>query len=254
MANNLQVNEGTSGKYVRTIDTGSGVHVPLDGLILDDGNGSWSPIQRRANAIRTSLENDEVGIAKENTLSSIGTAIGSQGDAAETDVTASASLIAFVKGIVDQLGKELTITLDGETVSIDSLPSGLAQESTLSTLASVVNGSNQLQVDIENQGSTFDVSISSENADIASETTLADQTSYDRINVGPATDSSFGTPFHAIRLASVDGDVEIETGDGTNQVIPQAHLSAGQIIPLTVQQVVSGGTTQTVSDIMLLGN
>jgi hypothetical protein len=84
------------------------------------------------------------------------------------------------------------------------------------------------------------------------ETKVADQSSYDGVNIGPATDSPFSTPYNAILLASVDGDISIETGEGNDVTIPQGALTAGQPLPVTVQEVNSSGTTQTVGDIILL--
>jgi hypothetical protein len=278
MANNLQVNEGTSGKFVRTIDTGSGVHVPLDGLILDDGNGSWSPIQRRANAIRMSLENDEVGIASENTLSSIDSAIGDHTTASEVrDPSTAATLLERVTGIDSMIWDALAGGNATDQLRVD-LENNNADLLTKTKFDSVVNGSNELKtntslssllVEAKDQSGTnqpievaddgsgnmlLRVQLDNDAAGLAEDSTLADQESYDAINIGPATDSVFSTAYNGLLLASVDGDVEIQTGDGNTKTIPQSFFTAGQVLPITVAEISSTNTTQTVSDIMLVRN
>ena len=78
------------------------------------------------------------------------------------------------------------------------------------------------------------------------------ENSYSAINENPATDSTFSTAYDAIRLAGVDGDIEITDGQGNTQVISQKFLAVDEIIPIKVQEIKSANTTQTVSDIMLL--
>jgi hypothetical protein len=82
--------------------------------------------------------------ATQPTVQEIVNGLGAIGDAAETDETADATAVALLKGIVQLLGQTLTITLDGEAVSIGSLPNvtiggqsaGLAQDSTLQSQSS----------------------------------------------------------------------------------------------------------------------
>lgn len=88
--------------------------------------------------------------------------------------------------------------------------------------------------------------------DSRTDTTLADQSSYDGVNPGPATDSTFSPPYNAIVLASVDGDISIENGEGNDVTLPQGIFTAGQPLQVTVAQINSTGTTQTVADIVLL--
>jgi len=110
-------------------------------------------------------------------------------------------------------------------------------------------------VDALNSGQADDelrIDIQAQSAGIAENATIADQSSYDGVLVGPTQDTTFSPPYNAILLASVDGDISIETGDGNDVTIPQGALTAGQPFQVTVAQVNSTGTTQTVADIVLL--
>jgi len=76
--------------------------------------------------------------------------------------------------------------------------------------------------------------------------------SYDEWVEAPPTDTAFIPEYNAIRIASVDGDVEVVDGLGTTRTLSQKFLKENEVLPLTVGEIKSGGTTQTVSDIMLL--
>jgi citrate lyase gamma subunit len=141
-------------------------------------------------------------------------------------------------------------------VTIGSENADLATQTTLSSVLS------ELQSALDVSGATvtttddgnFNVTLDAQNAGLAQESTLADQESYDGINIGPATDSVFTTAYNGILLASVDGDVEVQTGDGNTKTIPQSFFTAGQVLPVTVAEISSTNTTQTISDIMLVRN
>jgi len=76
--------------------------------------------------------------------------------------------------------------------------------------------------------------------------------SYDEWVEAPPTDAAFTPEYNAIRIASVDGDVKVVDGLGTTRMLSQKFLEDNEILPLTIGEIKSGGTTQTVSDIMLL--
>lgn len=101
----------------------------------------------------------------------------------------------------------------------------------------------------------FDVTLDAQNAGLAQDDTLSNQQSYDSFVVGPATDTPFSSPYNAIKVAegAVDGTLEIVDGTGSTSTIPQAHLTGGQILPVTVQEV-KPASSQTLSNVMLLRN
>jgi len=166
---NLEVNQGKSGEYVRSVLTGGGVHVPLNGITLQDLNGDWAPVRRRDDAVKVSLENLEAGVAEEATLESIKTGIGDETTASIVEDPSNpanlqelaAGLLKVLRGTVtgkdnddelrvrvEEQNGDVTVTLGGETVTVDPLPAG---------------SSNIGSVDIDNQS-----------ADISTESTLSD--------------------------------------------------------------------------------
>jgi hypothetical protein len=156
-------------------------------------------------------------------------AIGETSDAADQDTSTDGTLVGYIQGALQYLSdikNAVTATLD------------VAVQGTVTTT----------------DDGNFNVTLDAQNAGLAQESTLADQESYDVINVGPATDSVFTTAYNGILLASVNGDVEIQTGDGNTKTIPQSFFTAGQVLPITVAEISSANTTQTVSDIMLVRN
>lgn len=103
-SDNLEVNEGESGKMIRSVYTGGGVHVPLDGISLPDVNDDWSVVRRRLDAVKVSLENVEAGIAEQATLESIEAAVGDETSASQVaDSSKAATLIERVTALVDVL-------------------------------------------------------------------------------------------------------------------------------------------------------
>jgi citrate lyase gamma subunit len=101
----------------------------------------------------------------------------------------------------------------------------------------------------------FNITLDAQNAGLAQDSTIADQESYDSLVVDPATDTQFTEVYNAIKVAegAVDGTLEIVDGTGSTVTIPQAHLTGGQILPVTVQEVKSA-SSQTLSNVMLLRN
>jgi len=76
--------------------------------------------------------------------------------------------------------------------------------------------------------------------------------SYDEWVEDPPTDIAFTPEYNAIRIAPVDGDVEVVDGLGTTRTLSQRFLEENEIFPLTIAEIKSSGTTQTVANIMLL--
>jgi len=76
--------------------------------------------------------------------------------------------------------------------------------------------------------------------------------SYDEWVEAPPMDTPFIPEYNAIRIAPVDGDVEVVDGLGTTRTLSQRFLKENEILPLTIAEIKSSGTTQTVSNIMLL--
>lgn len=88
--------------------------------------------------------------------------------------------------------------------------------------------------------------------DPAEDATIADQASYDGINENPSADTDFDPAYNGFRLANVDGDLEIETGDGNTKTISQKFLAPDEVFPITVAKISSTNTTQTLSDVLLV--
>ena len=89
--------------------------------------------------------------------------------------------------------------------------------------------------------------------DPAEDATIAAQTSYSGVFVGPSSGETYAPSGDGILPAAVDGDLEITTDEGSDVVIPQGALSAGQILPIGVAAVdPTGSSTQTLSDIIIL--
>lgn len=81
---------------------------------------------------------------------------------------------------------------------------------------------------------------------------LQEQRSYAELNEGPSADSAFTPAYDAIRIDSVDGDVQFKNRAGDTQTLSQAFISANETIPLEIAEIVSGGTTQTLANVLLL--
>jgi len=151
-----------------------------------------------------------------------------------------------LSSVLSALQGTLTVTDDGNLVV-----SGEDSGNTARKLRTTTGG----QVVINALDSSQDsVEVGAQSADLASETTLTDQESYDAININPSPNSAFSTPYNGVLISSVDGDLEIETGVGNTKVIPSSFLTAGQVLPITVAQVSSTNTTQTLSNVMLVRN
>jgi hypothetical protein len=86
----------------------------------------------------------------------------------------------------------------------------------------------------------------------AVETAVQRQSSYDGVTVNPPTGQSFTPPYNGILLTAVDGDLQIVTGEQESVVLPQAALTAGQVLPVTVDQIKANATTQTLQKVLLL--
>jgi len=81
-------------------------------LTVEDGGG-----------FSVSVSGESAGLAQETTLSSLKTAVGSQGDASETDTSTSASLLSWVQGLIDTIKGGLEISSwSAGSLSIGSLP------------------------------------------------------------------------------------------------------------------------------------
>jgi len=133
--------------------------------VTDDGGLSISSLPSIPagdnNIGSVDLDKDNVGFAKESSLSNVDTAQGAKGDTSETDHTAFASEIALLKGLVELLGGTLTVTDDG-ALNVNSLPSvtlgtdtiGLAKETTLSDVdAAIGSQSDASETNTANSGS-----------------------------------------------------------------------------------------------------
>lgn len=109
-------------------------------LELDDGTGTYGEIQRRANSIRTSIENDEVGLATETTLDNIDTVLNS----GEIDVDIASQTLTELGVQLDSVGGTSQTGADWTPLlqNLDVALSTLLQTSDLS-----FDGSN-LQIDL----------------------------------------------------------------------------------------------------------
>jgi hypothetical protein len=175
--------------------------------------------------LRVDLQSESAGLSSENTLSSV---------------------LSELQGALDVSGATVTVTDDGSLV-IAGEDSGQTARKLRTTSGGqvVINALDASQDSIE---------VAAQSADLASETSLTDQESYDAININPATDSVFSTAYNGLLVSSVDGDIEIQTGAGNTKVISSTFLTAGQVLPITVAEVSSTNTTQTLSNVMLVRN
>jgi len=100
----------------------------------------------------------------------------------------------------------------------------------------------------------FNITLDAQNAGLAQDSTIADQTSYSDVEVDASGGLSPTDAFDAIMPGTVDGSLQVTDGTGVDVTIPQAALQSGVPLPITVQAVKTGGTSSTtmLSELILL--
>jgi citrate lyase gamma subunit len=100
----------------------------------------------------------------------------------------------------------------------------------------------------------FNITLDAQNAGLAQDSTIADQTSYSDVTVDASGGLSPTDAFDAIMPGTVDGSLQVTDGTGTDVTIPQAALQSGVPLPITVEAVKTGGTASTtmLSELILL--
>lgn len=147
---------------------------------------------------------------------------------------------------VDADGNQVTFTVTDDPAEDATLDSILSQlQSALD-----VSGATVTTTDDGN----FNVTLDAQNAGLAQDSTIADQTSYNDVEVGASGGLSPTNAFDAIMPGTVDGSLQVTDGTGTDVTIPQAALQSGVPLPITVEAVKTGGTSSTtmLSELILL--
>lgn len=147
---------------------------------------------------------------------------------------------------VDADGNQVTFTVTDDPAEDASLDSILTQlQSALDVSGATVT--------VTDDGA-FNVTLDAQNAGLAQDTTIADQTSYGDVEVDASGGLSPTDAFDAIMPGTVDGSLQVTDGTGTDVTIPQASLQSGVPLPITVQAVKTGGTASTtmLSELILL--
>jgi hypothetical protein len=191
--------------------------------------------------LRVDLQSEAADLSSETTLSDLNSAVGNQGDTAETNTDNSASALAFLKGVVDLLGGTLTVTDDG-ALAISSLPS-------------IPAGSNNIgSVDVASLPS---VTIGSQTADLSSETTLSSVLTelQGPLDVSGATvtvadNGSFGTAIDSESAGIVSGLSSVETAvrdkEHYRDVLTGGQITLGSALSKTADgfEVLTSGTVE----------
>jgi len=188
--------------------------------------------------LRVDLQSEAADLSSETTLSDLNSAVGNQGDVAETNTANSASALAFLKGVVDRLGGTLTVTDEG-ALAINSLPSIPAGSNNIgsvdvASLPSVTIGS-------QTAGLAQDSTVSSLETAVRDKEHYSDVLTGGQITLGSAL-SKTADGFEVL----TSGTVEVNTTSGTTR---QFSASPGRIYPIGVTQF-TGNTGLAASDLL----
>jgi hypothetical protein len=266
--------EPTSGSF----DVKQADPVALEG---DDGAGTYGEVYRRGNALRASLEADEVGLASESTLSSVDSGVGNLEGALQAN--ANDNLRVYITSESADLASESTLSStlaveqqspvkieggddDGNThlVNSETLNQGITGASGLVTYVARAlqdQGYDQLRVDIENEAADLatETTLSSANASLGNLTDALQTRSNDEVRVQVAGSEAIENGTGLASGASISNSLGVPGAESVSGVVTRASTSydvdlewtdgAGTVIQTESIVAAAGGGVQTTFDV-----